>query len=138
MNGTTEWLRGRGIGRERFAGYLAEYLGTLGYEVVRTETGDPPRTLVAAHLARPNPAIPASAQDLRFSFYPTSGGSGVAWEAPTGLSEGDAGRMDRFVREISTHLERAVSTGSHAAARVVRSPVSSLPWQSSPSGPAVE
>ena len=35
--GAGDWLRVRGIGRERFAGYLADYLGTLGYAVQRDE-----------------------------------------------------------------------------------------------------
>ncbi len=129
MNGNTEWLRGRGIGRERFAGYLADYLTELGYEVARAEETEPPRSRVAAHLAKMNPSIPTSAKELSFTFYPTSGGCGAAWDAPRALVAGDEGRMDRFVRELTTHLERVIATESHMASKVVRPPVSQLPWR---------
>jgi hypothetical protein len=36
--------------------------------------------------------------------------------------------MDRLVREISSHLERAIATESHATAKVVRPVESRLPW----------
>ncbi|MGI0055463.1 MAG: hypothetical protein ACREB9_05540 [Thermoplasmata archaeon] len=134
MNG--DWLRGKGIGRERFAGYVAEYLATLGYEVERAEVADPALTKVSAKLTRMNPSVPNSAKELRFVLYPTSGGSALVWEHPTVLIPGDETRMDRLVREIGTHLERAIATESHATAKVARPPGSHLPWQVPVNAPA--
>lgn len=130
MNG--DWLRGKGIGRERFAGYLADYLVTLGYEVERSEVADPAQTKVSAKLVRMNPSVPSCAKELRFLFYPTSGGAALVWEFPTVLVAGEEERMDRLMREIGAHLERAIATESHATAKVARPPGSHLPWQVPP------
>ena len=130
--GNGDWLRVRGIGRERFAGYLADYLGTLGYAVRREELPEKNESRLFAQLDKPNPAVPEAAGSVAFRFYPTSGGAAVVWEAPSALPSGQAGRMDRLVREISSHLERAISTESHATAKVVRPSTPRLPWEGAP------
>jgi len=130
--GNGDWLRVRGIGRERFAGYLADYLGTLGYAVERTDVAEPAESRLRGRLDRMNPAVPPAASALEFRFYPTSGGAAVVWEAPVAVPEEQRARMDRLVREISSHLERAIATESHATAKVVRPPDPRLPW----TGPA--
>jgi hypothetical protein len=119
----------RGIGRERFAGNLAEALGAFGYAVERSESAEPPESWVVGRLARMNPAIPDSAKELRFRLTPTSGGAAVAWVGPTEVPQGDRSRLDRMVRELASALERAVLTESHATARVTRSPDVRLPWE---------
>ena len=123
-----DWLRVRGIGRERFAGYLADYLGTLGYTVERSESAEPSESRISAKLTKMNPAVPGAAQDVRFRFYPTSGGAALVFEAPTEVPEADRARMDRWVRELVLHLERAISTESHATAKVTKAPDARLPW----------
>jgi hypothetical protein len=124
----TDWIRVRGMGRERFAGYLSDYLTTQGYTVERTESADPAETRVVATLQRMNPAIPESARALSFRLTPTSGGAAVVWETPTDVPPTDRPRLDRMVREFMQHLERAVLTESHATAKVVPPPTSRLPW----------
>ena len=126
--GNGDWLRVRGIGRERFATYLAEYLGTIGYSVERTDVADPMESRVRGRLERMNPAVPPAASDLAFRFYPTSGGAALVWEAPTEVPAEQRARMDRLMREILSHLERAIATESHATAKVVRPSESHLPW----------
>ncbi|HTT46351.1 MAG TPA: hypothetical protein VMH38_10170 [Thermoplasmata archaeon] len=123
-----DWLRVRGIGRERFATYLVDYLGTLGYSVDRTDIAETSESRVKGRLDRMNPAVPPAASALEFRFYPTSGGAAVVWEAPTDVPADQRARMDRLVREISSHLERAIATESHATAKVVRPPESRFPW----------
>jgi len=123
-----DWLRVRGIGRERFAGYLADYLATLGYTVERAESAETSTSRIRGRLERMNPAVPPSASALEFRVYPTSGGAAVVWESPVSLPTEDLARMDRLVREITTHLERAIATESHATAKVVRPTGSRLPW----------
>jgi len=130
--GNGDWLRVRGIGRERFAGYLADYLATLGYSVERDEIAERNESRLIGRLDRANPAVPGAAGSLAFRFYPTSGGAAVVWEAPSELPSEERARMDRFVREISYHLERAISTESHATAKVIRPSGSQLPWESTP------
>jgi len=131
-DGNGDWLRVRGIGRERFAGYLADYLATLGYAVRREDLAEKNESRLTGQLDRPNPAVPGSASSLAFRFYPTSGGAAVVWEAPNEMPAAELGRMDRLVREISSHLERAISTESHATAKVIRPSASRLPWEASP------
>jgi hypothetical protein len=124
-----DWLRVRGMGRERFAGYLAEYLGTLGYTVERTDSVDPAETQLSASLTKMNPAVPGSAKELRFRLYPTAGGSAVVWVGPTEIIEADRVRLERLVRELQAHLERAILTESHATAKIAPPPSPRLPWQ---------
>jgi hypothetical protein len=126
--GNGDWLRVRGIGRERFAAYLADYLGTLGYTVERLEVSEPSESRVKGRLERMNPAVPPAASALEFRLYPTSGGAALVWEAPTEVPAEQRARMDRLVREISSHLERAIATESHATAKVVRPADPRLPW----------
>jgi hypothetical protein len=130
--GNGDWLRVRGIGRERFVGYLADYLATIGYAVRRDDLPEKNESRLTGQLDRPNPAVPAAAAALAFRFYPTSGGAAVVWEGPSEMPTGERGRMDRLVREISSHLERAISTESHATAKVIRPSGSKLPWESAP------
>lgn len=87
---------------------------------------------MTGRLERPNPALPPAASALAFRFYPTSGGAAVVWESPEIMPEDQRGRMDRLVRELASHLERAISTESHAAAKVIRPSSSKLPWQAIP------
>jgi len=126
--GNGDWLRVRGIGRERFGGYLADYLTSIGYAVERSDTTDPMESHVKGRLERMNPAVPPAAKELAFRFYPTSGGAALVWEAPTSIPAEELARMDRLVREMSAHLERAVATESHATAKVVRPSDPRLPW----------
>ncbi|MGA8665190.1 MAG: hypothetical protein WB809_09070 [Thermoplasmata archaeon] len=126
--GNGDWLRARGIGRERFAGYLTEYLGSIGYRVERTERTEPMETHVKGELERMSPSVPPAAHSLAFRLYPTSGGAAVVWQAPTDVPADQKPRMDRLVREMESHLERAVHTESHATAKVVRPSTPHLPW----------
>jgi hypothetical protein len=126
--GNGDWLRVRGIGRERFATYLADFLGTIGYTVERSETSEPSESRVKGRLEKMNPAVPPAASALEFRFYPTSGGAALVWERPTEVPAEQRPRMDRLVREIVTHLERAIATESHATAKVLRPAESRLPW----------
>lgn len=123
-----DWLRVRGIGRERFTTYLADYLGSLGYTVDRQETVEPAESRLKGRLDRMNPAVPSGAREVAFRFYPTSGGAACVWEGPTALPADERARMDRLVREMTSHLERAIATESHATAKVIRPAVPQLPW----------
>jgi hypothetical protein len=131
-----EWLRVRGMGRERFAGHLADYLGTIGYTVQRTDTTDPSESHIGAELTRMNPAVPEAAKSLKFTVVPTSGGAAVVWKSPLTVPAGERGRFDRLVREIAQHLERTVLTESHATAKVSRAPDLRLPWEGPAAGPS--
>ena len=130
MAESNDWLRVRGIGRERFAGYLAEFLETAGFEVQRTDTTDPAESRINARLVRMNPAVPDGGRELGFRVYPTGGGAAATWIRPTQMPSGDRARMDRFVREFVAHVERSVMTESHATAKVSRVPTSRSPWDS--------
>ncbi len=130
-----DWLRVRGIGRERFAGYLAEYLESIGYRVERNETAEPPLSRLTATLVRTTPSVPPAAAELSFRVLPTSGGAVARWEGPTSLPADQRPRMDRLVREMETHLERSVFTESHATAKIVRPPSPHLPWIEAPPSP---
>ncbi len=125
-----DWLRVRGIGRERFGGYVADYLTGLGFVVSRNEVPEPAATLVEGQLNRMNPAVPSGLRAVRFRIAPTSGGAAIYWEAPSQIPAGELPSADRFARELETHLGRAVSTESHGTAKVARSPVARLPWDS--------
>jgi hypothetical protein len=126
--GNGDWLRVRGIGRERFAGYVGDFLATLGYAVERTEGTEPMETRMSCELQKMSPALPPAAHSLQFRLYPTSGGAALVWEAPTDVPEDQRSRMDRFVREVEGHLTRAVATESYAIAEVVRPADPHLPW----------
>jgi len=132
--GNGDWLRVRGIGRERFATYLCDFLGTLGYAVEKVEATEPVESRVTGRLGRMNPAVPPAASAVAFRFYPTSGGAALVWESPTDVPGDQLSRMDRLMREIQSHLERAIATESHATAKVVRPPESRLPWASAKNG----
>ncbi len=121
-------MRARGIGRERFAGYVGDYLASVGYSVERSEGTEPVETRMSCRLQKMNPALPPAASALEFRLYPTSGGAALVWEAPTEVPEDQRSRMDRFVREVEGHLTRAVATESHATAKVVRPTDPHLPW----------
>ncbi len=132
--GNGDWLRARGIGRERFAGYLEEYLGSIGYRVARSEATEPAGTRVTGQLDRMSPSVPPAANSLVFRLYPTSGGAAIVWEAPREVPPDQRPRMDRLVREMESHLERAVHTESHATAKVVRPTTPHLPWTNPTTG----
>jgi hypothetical protein len=132
MAETTDWMRVRGMGRERFAGYLSDFLTGAGYTIERTESTDPAESRVRATLGRMNPAVPEVAKELTFRFYPTSGGAACVWLSPTSVPDGERERLTRLVREMVSHVERAVSTESHATAKVTRPPAGPLPWEPAP------
>jgi len=132
-----DWLRGRGIGRERLVGHIADFLTATGYTIERAETGEPAESRVVAQLTRMNPSVPPGAHSLAFRIYPTAGGAAITWLEPTSVPDGEWSRMDRFEREFSQHLERVVLTASHASARLVRPPTSRLPWRPPPAATAV-
>jgi hypothetical protein len=136
-SGGGDWLRARGIGRERFAGYLADYLAALGYAVERVDSTEPSLSRVSGRLERINPAVPPIANEVAFHLYPTSGGAALVWESPTDVPADQRSRMDRLVAEISSHLVRTVATESHATAKVTAPPDSRLPWQGQNGGAAV-
>ncbi len=128
MGETRDWLRVRGIGRERFAGYLVEYLESAGFAVERADSNEPAESRVSARLSRMNPAVPEGAKEVAFRITPSSGGAVAEWTQPTRLEADERPRMDRFVREFVSHVERAVLTGSHATAKVTQVPDPRFPW----------
>jgi hypothetical protein len=128
--GNGDWLRARGIGRERFVGYVADYLASIGYEVEKRETTEPLESHLTARLVRMNPAVPPAAHAMSYRFYPTSGGAALVWESPTSIPAEESSRMDRLVREMTLHLERAVATESHGTAKVTKPTDAHLPWAS--------
>ena len=128
MSANGEWIRARGLGRERLASYLAEYLVELGYAVERAEVADPAASVVAGTLKRMNPAVPVGLTHVRLKFTPTSGGAAGSWETPSNLPADQKARADRFVRELVMHLERAVRTESHGTAKLQSVPGARLPW----------
>lgn len=134
----SEWLRGRGIGRERLAGHLGDFLQGYGFRVERTDRTEPPETRVAAELARANPSVPAAAHRFEFRLFPTSGGCAVEWIAPREVPAAERGRFDRLVREIQQHLERIVATESHGTAKLSAPPQGARPWETAPAGPTGE
>lgn len=129
MGESGDWLRVRGMGRERFATYVAGFLTASGFAVERSDSAEPIESRLTATLGRPNPAVPPSAATLRFRIYPTGGGAAVVWLGPEQVDAADRPRLDRFVREFVAHLERSISTESHATAKVTAAPGARLPWQ---------
>lgn len=143
MNNSDEWVRARGLGRERLAGYLADYLSELGYLVQREELGTPATSMVSAELKRLNPAVPKALAAIRLRFMPTSGGAAGQWESPTSIPVEERPGVDRFLRELLLHLERTVRTESHGTAKLQVVAGGRLPWEnggaetgSTPSPPA--
>ena len=129
-----EWIRARGLGRERLASYLADYLAELGYVVDRNEVAEPAASVVAGELRRMNPAVPSAMHSLRMRFVPTSGGAAGAWEAPIEVPATERAQVDRFLRELILHLERTVRTESHGTAKLQTAPGARLPWESPANG----
>src|SRR5215472_736889 len=99
MSEHAEWIRARGIGRERFAAYFADYLTELGYAVDRKEEEEPASSVVSGELKKMNPAVPAALRTIQVRFTPTSGGAAAQWERPSEGASTEKGSMDRFVRE---------------------------------------
>ncbi|MCI4317509.1 MAG: hypothetical protein L3J96_03135 [Thermoplasmata archaeon] len=132
MGELADWMRVRGMGRERFAGYLSEFLTGAGYTIERTDSTEPAESRVKATLGRMNPAVPDGAKELMFRFYPTSGGAACVWISPTSVPDAERERLSRLVREMISHVERAVSTESHATAKVTRPLTGRLPWEPEP------
>ena len=130
--GERDWVRVRGIGRERFVVYLIDFLESVGFGVERSESAEPSESRVSAKLSKLNPAIPESGRELAFRVYPTSGGAAAIWELPTDVAESDRTRMDRFARELVAHLERSILTESHGTAKLSRTPGSRLVWERAP------
>jgi hypothetical protein len=128
MSDGGDWIRGRGLGRERLAAYLADYLTELGYTVEREEIAEPASSLVRAELKKMNPAVPGAMRTVRVRFTPTSGGTAARWESPTEVAAEERARVDRFLRELLLHLERTVRTESHGTAKLQSAPTPHLPW----------
>lgn len=130
--GTQGWLRVRGVGRERLARYLNEYLTSAGFTVEET-TINPEgavASLVKAHLTKANPAVPPSLADIGFRLDPTGGGAVILWEVPQALQhEADRSRALRFATELVTHLERLVATESRGTAKIMRDKALRLPFE---------
>jgi hypothetical protein len=137
MTGSTDWIRARGLSRERLGTYLADYLTELGYAVERTELAEENATEIAGALKRMNPAVPSSLRTLRIRFTPTSGGAAGAWEEPSRLEASERSQVDRFLAELILHLERTVRTESHGTAKLAVVSGSALPWEIAPASPAV-
>lgn len=128
-NGGREWLRGRGIGRERLAGHFDDFLASNGFKVERLEDPEGPATTLRGELSRMNPAVPESGRHFEARLVPTSGGCAVYWVRPIEVAEADRPRLGRFVREMLQHVERSVSTGSHGTAKVARALGERMPWE---------
>jgi hypothetical protein len=130
-----DWLRVRGLGRERFAAYVADYLSHEGFSVAREDRAEPAESEIKAELGRMNPAVPSAARAVRFRLIPTSGGAALYWEAPTEIPARERAQMERFGREFAAHLERAISTESHGTAHVTRAPTGRWPWDAEAPAP---
>lgn len=117
------WLRVRGIGRERLARYVAEFLTGAGFKVEEKADGTGPgvTSMVVATLSKPNPAVPSSFAKLEFRTSPTAGGSLLRWEFPLTLAqESEKSRALRFATELSSNLEQRVALESRGQAKVTR------------------
>ncbi len=118
-----DWLRVRGVGRERLGRYLAEFLGESGYAVTEGEepVAEGPSFKVSGTLKHPHHAIPPALTSLTVRFLPTSGGCQAVWEAPVDPVEGpDRARAERFVAEILARLDQRVATETRGTSRLVR------------------
>jgi hypothetical protein len=127
-----DWVRGRGIGRERLAGHIGEFLTGYGFTVERTESTDPPESRVTATLVKMNPSVPESGRRFEFRLYPNSGGCAIEWVFPLDIPPAERSRFDRLARELQQFLERIVSTESHGTAKLSVPPGGRRPWE----GPA--
>jgi hypothetical protein len=126
------WLRCRGLGRERLVRYLSDYLNGLGYasEEDQHEEGGRNTSIVVSKLSRVNPSVPVSLERLEFRILSTGGGCLLYWDFPKKLEPGvDGSKVKRFVEEAYSHLERAISTGSHGMAKVRRDRPTDLPFE---------
>jgi hypothetical protein len=126
------WLRCRGLGRERLVRHLSDYLSTLGFvsEEKQHEEGGRNTSLVISTLSRSNPSVPISLQRMEFRILSTGGGCLLYWDFPKKLEPGaDSAKVRRFVEEAYSHLERAISTGSHGMAKVRRERPTELPFE---------
>jgi hypothetical protein len=112
--------------------YLAEYLGSLGFsaEESHQEEGGRNTSRLKYTLTRVNPSVPGSLERLELRVVSTGGGCLVFWDSPRSLDRGvDMVRPKRFVEEICSHLERAISTGSRGVAKVRRERPDTLPFE---------
>jgi hypothetical protein len=126
------WLRCRGLGRERLVRHLSDYLGTLGFvsEEKQHEEGGRNSSLMASKLSRANPSVPLALERLEFRILSTGGGCLLYWDFPKRIEPGvDSAKVRRFVEEAFSHLERAVSTGSHGMAKIIRERPKELPFE---------
>jgi hypothetical protein len=118
-----DWLRVRGVGRERLGRYLAEFLEESGYAVTELEEplGPTPSFKVTATLRRPHHAIPPALGTITVRFLPTAGGCQAVWEGPVAtLAGSDRARAERFVAEILARLDQRVATETRGTSRLVR------------------
>ncbi len=126
-----EWLRGRGIGRERLAGHIGDFLAANGFKVDRSESPTEAETTVRAELARMNPAVPEGGKRIEVRLVPTSGGCAVFWRTPLSVTDADRAKLDRLLKELLQQVERSVTTGSHGTAKISRPPGARMPWEAS-------
>ncbi|MCI4366488.1 MAG: hypothetical protein L3K08_01920 [Thermoplasmata archaeon] len=132
---TVDWVRGRGIGRERLAGHIGDFLTGYGFTIDRSESTEPPETRVKADLAKMNPSVPESGRHFEFRLYPNSGGCAIEWVSPLEVPTTDRSRFDRLARELQQYLERIVSTESHGTAKLSTPPGGRRPWDGSAVAP---
>jgi hypothetical protein len=123
---SVDWVRGRGIGRERLAGHIGDFLSGYGFKIDRSESTDPPESRVRAELLKMNPSVPESGREFR--LYPNSGGCAIEWVSPLEIPAPDRSRFDRLARELQQYLERIVSTESHGTAKISTPPGGRRPW----------
>ena len=133
MAAESEWLRVRGIGRERFAGNLADYLTGIGYTVERTRVDRTARRAsLVAQLTRMNPAVPEERARAALPPLPDQrrrrGRLGGAAEVPGA----DRRRLDRMVREIYGRTSSARSSRRATRRRRSPPPQARLPWGPAP------
>lgn len=117
------WLRVRGIGRERLARYVSEFLTGAGYRVEESADlqGGQPTSHLVADIARPNPAVPSSFNHLEFRTSPTTAGSALGWEEPRALAnDTERSRALRFATELLSNIEQRVALESRSPGRVTK------------------
>ena len=132
------WLRVRGVGRERVARYLGEFLTGAGYTVEDQQDGgsEASRSVIQATLTKANPAVVPFLVQIRLSVSPTAGGALITWESPRSAPpEAERPRAIRFLHEFLTHVERIIATESRGTAKVTRSTPHGLPFDETPRPP---